>query len=647
MIEGRDSAGPSGVNPPPQTIWVKRKESLPGSTHLPGRNALEISYSDVHYWVRDEGKGMKEILKGLDGRMKSGELTAVMGPSGSGKSSLMNILAGYRQKDVTGKIEVNGRERNLRVFRHQSSYIPQEDQVVPTLTVMESMLFAAGLKLSSSLSFRDKYTAVVAILQHLGMQDCARTRASCLSGGERKRLCIALELLADPQILFLDEPTRRILHETDEMFDHLILLADGRCLYHGTISSLVPYFRQFGLHCPPYHNPADFGMHLFFDVLRLAKSNLIEVAAGFYGREAMTVLSDAAKAEVALPVGQEDPDPHTPSNSDRKSSNASHEKWGKVKDMLETRKEVVDDDTADYSVSFKTQVQYLYLRCLKTTSRDLWLLYVRVAAHVMVGLFMGIFFFGKGDDASSVYHNVSSLFFTILFVVFAAMMPTVVTYPLEVPVLLKEILNKWYSLKAYYVAKTMADVPFSVFCTLVYLVIVYYMTAQPMDFHRFFRYLVISVFVSVLAQSLGLLIGTLFPIQAAVFVGPAFIAPFLLFSGFFLSVKAIPKYMRWVSNLSFLKYYFEGTMVCIYGYNRSDLLCNQPFWTMVCIYGYNRSDLLCNQPFCQFKDPDKFLRELDLEENVYWIDFWVLVLYNVVLRFVSYFVLRWKLHHSL
>ncbi|CAG0901335.1 unnamed protein product, partial [Darwinula stevensoni] len=565
-----------------QTIWVKRKESLPGSTRLPGRNALEISYSDVHYWVRDEGKGMKEILKGLDGRMKSGELTAVMGPSGSGKSSLMNILAGYRQKDVTGKIEVNGRERNLRVFRHQ-----------------KSMLFAAGLKLSSSLSFRDKYTAVVAILQHLGMQDCARTRASCLSGGERKRLCIALELLADPQILFLDEPTSGLdsstclqcvtllkmlaregrtvictVHHPSvkilEMFDHLILLADGRCLYHGTISSLVPYFRQFGLHCPPYHNPADF------------------------------------------------------------------EKWGKVKDMLETRKEVVDDDTADYSVSFKTQVQYLYLRCLKTTSRDLWLLYVRVAAHVMVGLFMGIFFFGKGDDASSVYHNVSSLFFTILFVVFAAMMPTVVTYPLEVPVLLKEILNKWYSLKAYYVAKTMADVPFSVFCTLVYLVIVYYMTAQPMDFHRFFRYLVISVFVSVLAQSLGLLIGTLFPIQpycacfiwqAAVFVGPAFIAPFLLFSGFFLSVKAIPKYMRWVSNLSFLKYYFEGTMVCI--------------------YGYNRSDLVCNQPFCQFKDPDKFLKELDLEENVYWIDFWVLVLYNVVLRFVSYFVLRWKLHHSL
>ncbi|CAG0892106.1 unnamed protein product [Darwinula stevensoni] len=499
------------------------------------------------------GAGMKEILKGLDGRMKSGELTAVMGPSGSGKSSLMNILAGYRQKDVTGKVEVNGRERNLHMFRHQSCYIPQEDQVIPTLTVMESMLFAAGLKLPSSLSFKDKYSSVVEILQHLGMQDCARTRASFLSGGQRKRLCIALELLADPPILFLDEPTSGLdsstclqcvtllkmlaregrtvictVHHPSvkilEMFDHLILLADGRCLYNGTISSLVPYFRQFDLHCPPYHNPADF---------------VVEVAAGLYGREAMTVLSDAAKADAALPVALEEPDPHAPSNADSKSSNDSHRLWGRVKNMLETRPEVVGDVTTDYPVSFATQVKYLYMRCLKTTSRDLWLLHVRVATHVMVGLFMGIFFYGKGDDASSMYQNVSSLFFTILFVFFAAMMPTI----------------------------------------------------------------------------------------AAVFVGVAVLAPFLLFSGFFLSVKALPKYMSWVSHLSFLKYYFEGTMVCI--------------------YGYNRSDLVCNQPFCQFKDPDKFLKELDLQDNVYWIDFWVLVLYNVVLRFVSYFVLRWKLHHSL
>ncbi|CAG0900898.1 unnamed protein product, partial [Darwinula stevensoni] len=113
---------------------------------------------------------------------------------------------------------------------------------------------------------------------------------------------------------------------------------------------------------------------------------------------------------------------------------------------------------------------------------------------------------------------------------------------------------------------------------------------------------------------------------AAVFVGPVFTAPFLLFSGSLLTVKTIPHYIRWVSHISFLKYYFEGTMHCI--------------------YGYNRSDLLCNQPFCQFKNPDKFLRQLDLEDNVYWTDFWVLIFCNVVLRVLAYYVIRWKLHRS-
>ncbi|CAG0900897.1 unnamed protein product [Darwinula stevensoni] len=100
-----------------KAAWVKREKPLRGSTRVPSRNSLEIAYSDVHYWVRDpDGNesyaeyehvsreccdaGMKEILKGLDGRMKPGELTAIMGPSGAGKTCLMNILAGYRSPNL-------------------------------------------------------------------------------------------------------------------------------------------------------------------------------------------------------------------------------------------------------------------------------------------------------------------------------------------------------------------------------------------------------------------------------------------------------------------------------------------------------------------------------------------------------------------
>ncbi|CAG0901336.1 unnamed protein product [Darwinula stevensoni] len=353
----------------------------------------------------------------------------------------------------------------------------------------------------------------------------------------------------------------------------------------------------------------------------------MEVAVGFHGREAINVLFDAANVETATPRKQEEPDQAFLSpNSKSSLSTASSGVWRKIKVMLDTRPKATEDAVAEYAVSFASQVECLFLRCLKTTTRDLWLLYFRGGAHIFVGLFMGVFFFDMGEDATRVFHNVGSVFFTILFLIFASMLPTTVTYPLEIHVLLKEILNKWYSLKAYYLAKTLSDIPFSLIYSLIYLALWYFMSSQPMDAHRFLRFLALSAFVSIICQSLGLMIGTVFPIQTAVFVGPVVAAPFLIFSGFFLSVKAIPQYMRWVSHISFLKYYFEGTMFCI--------------------YGYNRSDLLCNQPFCQFKNPDMFLRELDLEENVYWLDFWVLVLYNVVLRVVAYYVIRWKLHHS-
>ncbi|CAG0900205.1 unnamed protein product [Darwinula stevensoni] len=647
-MECTNGEGPLGISPsePTNPVWVKRKKPMRGFSHLAPRNPLEITYFDVHYWVPDGRRGMKEILKGLDGRMKPGELTAIMGPSGAGKSSLMNILAGYRQNGVTGKVEMNGRERDLRVFRHLSTYIPQQDHVIPNLTVMESMRVAANLKLPSSMPSKDKLTTVVEILEHLGIQNCAETRAGCLSGGQKKRLCIALELVNNPPVLFFDEPTSGLdsssclqcvsllkmlasegrtvictIHQPSarilEIFDHLILLSEGMCLYNDTIASLVPYLKLFNLHCPSYHNPADFVM---------------EVAVGDHGREAMKALCDAVKLNATKPPELEIPDPETPLDANGQSSTPLSGLWGRIENSMrkkltkETKPEFIDDLKAEYAVSFAKQVQCLYLRFLKTTTRDLMLMYIRGGSHVVAGLFLGIMYFDMGDDAMSVYRNASALFFTIILVFYASMMPTVLTYPLEVPVLLREILNKWYSLKAYYVAKTLADVPFAVLCTFIYLLICYYMTSQPLDAHRFFRYLAISTYIALVGQTLGLMIGTLFDIQAAVFLGPVFTAPFLLFSGFFLSVKAMPKYIRWLSYVSFLKYYFEGTMFCI--------------------YGYNRPDLQCNQPYCHFKNPDKFLREMDLEENVYWEDFWVLVAYNIVLRFAAYFVLRWKLHHS-
>lgn len=150
-----------------------------------------------------------------------------MGPSGAGKSTLLDVLSGYKKSNVNGAIYVNGRIRNLNAFRKMTCYITQDDHLQELLTVLENMRIAADFKLGphypiqekdarviiffpfkSSLRFIDNFPFKIEdILTVLGLYEHQFTLAGRLSGGQKKRLSIALELISNPTIMFLDEPT--------------------------------------------------------------------------------------------------------------------------------------------------------------------------------------------------------------------------------------------------------------------------------------------------------------------------------------------------------------------------------------------------------------------------------------------------------
>ncbi|XP_053697569.1 ATP-binding cassette sub-family G member 1-like [Sabethes cyaneus] len=659
--------------------------SLVSLTNLPKRPPIDINFSDLAYSVSEGHKRSNKILlKGINGEFRSGEITAIMGPSGAGKSTLMNILAGYKTSSLKGLVLINGKGRNLSKFHKLSCYIMQDDRLLPYLTVREAMNVSANLKLGKDIPVELKKRIVEEIIDTLGLHDVANTRALNLSGGQRKRLSIALELVNNPPVMFFDEPTSGLdsatcsqlihllqllahggrtiictIHQPSakifEMFDNLYVLAEGQCIYQGPVNGLVPFLGSLGLECPSYHNPANYVMEVAcgehgdwnsklvtavnngscnnYNPLSQSKSKKHVDAEDNQPAERMvTVLSLAVD-------GQDDLKESTAvkfttinsagaSSSDTSGTAETGPLAAASRPICTTSQldsnECIPRKLTDFPTSSWMQFWVLLKRTFISIVRDQTLTHMRLLAHVIVGALIGMIYYDIGNDASKIVSNVGCLFFTTMFTMFTAMMPTILTFPAEMAVFVREHLNHWYSLEAFYFAKTVADLPFQVLFTSVYVIVVYYLTSQPMEPKRVAMFVVICILTSLVAQSLGLLIGAGMSVETGVFLGPVSTIPIILFSGFFVNFDVIPTYLQWLTYVSYLRYGFEGAMVAV--------------------YGMNRADLECSKVYCHWRRTPRFLEEMSMHKAEYWIDATALIGFFVGLRIIAYFVLRWKLH---
>jgi ABC-type multidrug transport system ATPase subunit len=168
--------------------------------------------------VRIDARGVGRIARGKRGEVAilsdisltifPGELVAIAGGSGEGKTTLLNLLAGM-QAPSTGAVQYNGvdLQQNLRFFRSRLGYVPQEDIVHPELTARRTLDYAAKLRLPADTMPQERRAAVDRSLSELGLSSQAEQSVGSLSGGQRKRASIGVELLTHPRVFFLDEPT--------------------------------------------------------------------------------------------------------------------------------------------------------------------------------------------------------------------------------------------------------------------------------------------------------------------------------------------------------------------------------------------------------------------------------------------------------
>lgn len=254
------------------------------------RFRLHVRFINLSMKLKSCGK---RVLQNVTGEFHPGKMTAIMGPSGAGKTTLMCALAGKANYgSVTGTIQVNGRADRLERYKKVMGFVPQDDIMYRTLTVEENLHYSAHFRLPRTFSSRQRLEVVENAITVLGLGEIRHSiigdeETRGISGGQRKRVNVGLELVADPVILFLDEPTsgldstasklvvqglRRVAqlgvtvvavihqpsYEVFCMFDDLVLLAKGgQTAYYGPQADVQAYFESLGFSIPAHVNPAD------------------------------------------------------------------------------------------------------------------------------------------------------------------------------------------------------------------------------------------------------------------------------------------------------------------------------------------------------------------------------------------------------
>mmetsp|Transcript_103244 Transcript_103244/g.296340 ORF Transcript_103244/g.296340 Transcript_103244/m.296340 type:complete len:677 (+) Transcript_103244:59-2089(+) len=560
-------------------------------------------------WDMSVTAGRKTILYRTKGRARPGEVCCILGPSGAGKSTLLNVLAGRQLNNhvfrIDGDLRVNGRSVEPWRLRPQVAYVMQKDEFFATETPRETILFSARLRLPaahlSKLESQGQLQRQIdELLASLGLSSCrdrpiGGATLNGISNGERKRVSIGVELITRPSIVFLDEPTTGLdsfsawqvmriakdlansgctvictLHQPSSeifaMVDRVMLLCHQHAIYQGKAKEMARWLEKCGYNCPKEYNPADYVMFL----METEPRDRIELLGDLGGISQGGSFRPSADGSQFVKM--------SPSKL-RKSfwlqvRCLTQREWRNLRRdggslklrflltcFLSILFSLVFMNVGEHPALAELQNQIAPLNNPLLQSPQLrWFrrLAVRTCRPEITGLRQQL-----QMELEYHYKAVVQVGFVAMF---SSCQPTILSFPLERPVFLREFSSNMYGTVAYFVSKMLLEVPLGAAQALVALTISHHLMRFQGDFLEMWLTVVL---LNACGVSFSLLIGSIvrFPRESGA-IAPLVFVPQLMMSGTFIPVQAIPSYLRWMQYGCFLQYAVK--MLAVVEFRRVD-----------------------------------------------------------------------------
>jgi len=556
LVKIRFATGKSLSNATSEEMNDKEKVNIV-ETVLPFQRA-NLTFKDIHYTVVSSiGKEKIELLKGIDGVLKAGEMTALMGSSGAGKTTLMDVLSLRKSSgEITGEVRLNGHLQEERSFRRCTGYVEQFDVQTAQLTIRETCDFSAKLRLESTDPAVTPESTEHFIDQTLDMLELTPIQhylvGSDATGGlsfeQKKRLSIAVELVANPSILFLDEPTsgldaraaaitmrglKRIalsgravcatIHQPSiaifNSFDSLLLLKrGGEVVFHGELGNqsfnLIEYFQSYETTplIQPGENPATW-MLTTIGAGNAKSGNLFDYAGAY------------AKSQ---------PRQKCLESISRFENTLSNEGLISYPSMFAT--------------TTKTQMIEVVKRTWKVYWRSPSYNRTRIISVTILSLLIGSVFVSDPvpTDDTQMRSRMITIFLSFLIVAINGMNTVLPFFEAERNMFYRHKSALMYDTFSVSTAYTLAEIPFLVGTSLLYTTIFYFMlgfaaNAEKFGFYYLFMLLCMSLFTytgqmfvtlcrnAQIAQGFGALVSSNTSLFAGVFIQPQNIPKFWIF----------------------------------------------------------------------------------------------------------------------